>query len=210
MQVGVSPARVSADAVQADHAAAFVGELQGLCSAHRLEERIQIPLQLGHEGIVISTSEGTEKGTHAVQYFTWKTLNRRTHRTRVEAAAGCLRCYKGSLRSSMVVIGLNWWIPPSVGHRQILSASPQMISKTCPHVRRLFLCWMCGWTLPVRIGPNVEAGHIRPVGLSLRTTGRLSVDGQWVCLFGEQPADSQSSPPEGLKEGRKSITIIYH
>lgn len=60
MQVGVSPARVSADAVQADHAVALVGELQRLCPAHGLEERVQVPLQLGHEGVIIATSEETE------------------------------------------------------------------------------------------------------------------------------------------------------
>lgn len=61
MQVGVSPARVSADAVQADHAVAFVGELQCLCPTHGLEERIQVPLQLGHEGVIVATSADTER-----------------------------------------------------------------------------------------------------------------------------------------------------
>lgn len=65
MQVGVSPAWVSADAVEADHAAAFVGKLQGLCSAHSLKERIQVSLQLGHERVIIATSEETEKVMHA-------------------------------------------------------------------------------------------------------------------------------------------------
>lgn len=65
MQVGVSPAWVPADAVQADHAAAFVGELQGLRSAHGLEERVQVALQLGHEGVVVATPEETEKVMHA-------------------------------------------------------------------------------------------------------------------------------------------------
>lgn len=61
MQVGVPPTRVSTNAVQTDHAAAFVGKLQGLRSAHGLEERIQVPLQLGHEGVIIAASEETNK-----------------------------------------------------------------------------------------------------------------------------------------------------
>ena len=65
VQVGVPPAGVSAEAVQADHAAAFVGELQGLCSAHGLEKGIQVPLQLGHEGVIVASSEGTEEVMHA-------------------------------------------------------------------------------------------------------------------------------------------------
>lgn len=40
--------------------------------------------------------------------------------------------------------------------------------------------------------------------LCLPGWGHLPGDGQWVCLFGEQPADSSSSsqfsPPEGLAE----------
>lgn len=60
MQVGVSPAWVSSDAVQAYHAVAFVWYLQRLCSAHGLEERIQVSLQLGHKSIIIATSAKTE------------------------------------------------------------------------------------------------------------------------------------------------------
>lgn len=63
MQVGVSPARVSSDAIQADHAASLVGNLQGLRSAHGLEERIQVPLQLCHEGIIIASSIETDTHT---------------------------------------------------------------------------------------------------------------------------------------------------
>lgn len=61
MQVGISPAWVSTDAVQTDHAVALAGELQRLSPAHSLEERIQVSFQLGHEGIIIATSEETEK-----------------------------------------------------------------------------------------------------------------------------------------------------
>lgn len=67
VQVRVSPARVSADAVQAHHAVALVGEVQRLRSTHGLEKRVEVALQLRHKGVVVAAPEETARDGSLLQ-----------------------------------------------------------------------------------------------------------------------------------------------
>lgn len=67
VQVGISPAWVSADAVQAHHAVALVGEVQRLRSTHGLEERVEVAFQLRHEGVVVAAPEETARDGSLLQ-----------------------------------------------------------------------------------------------------------------------------------------------
>lgn len=99
MQVGVSPARVSSNAVQAHHAAAFVGNLQSLCAAHGLEERVQGSFQLGHEGLIIATPEETYSLDQEIDLalsYRWFSFHTKQHFCCHRASLRIYYCLEGS------------------------------------------------------------------------------------------------------------------